>query len=177
MSEPADPGSNPGSNPGSGFGAAPGPTEQRLRPLPLGSIVVMIAIGMIPGWLYGVFSSSQSWATPASGWYQAGLYLILALGLAATAWGTARSRSGRNRRLSARVAVNRFVMGRAAAVVASLMTGAYLGFALSWWRSTSELAERRIGNALVTSATSLLVVFAALALERACRVPKPPQDP
>lgn len=67
-------------------------------------------------------------------------------------------------------AVNRLVLARACAIVGSLMLGGYLGYALSWVGNAAELADDRVLRSGAASIGGLLVVVAALLLERACRV-------
>ncbi len=74
-------------------------------------------------------------------------------------------------------AVNRLLLARACAVVGALVAGAYLGYALAWAGSDALLADQRVLRSLVTALAGAAVVVAALALERACRVPPGEPEP
>jgi hypothetical protein len=74
-------------------------------------------------------------------------------------------------------AVNRLVLGQACAYVGCLMSGAYFGYAVSWFGVDSELAAERAIRSSVAGVTGLLVVGAGLLLERACRVPPEDDEP
>ena len=81
----------------------------------------------------------------------------------------------RHERLEPHRAVNRLVLGRAAALVGALVAGGYAGYAVSWIGDPAELAGQRILRSAVAVAAGITTMVAALLLERACRVQK--RDP
>ncbi len=68
-------------------------------------------------------------------------------------------------------AVNRLVLARACVVVGGLVTGGYLGYAVSWLGVPTELGDERMLRSALAGLAGAGVVVAALFLERACRVP------
>jgi lysylphosphatidylglycerol synthetase-like protein (DUF2156 family) len=110
-----------------------------------------------------------SWAQPATLWLMAAI-------LGYTAWATWRSVQARQERLLPQQAVNRFVLARACAMVAALVAGGYLGYALSWLHDPAEMADERLVRSLVAAAGAAAAAVAALVLERACRVRSDPDE-
>jgi hypothetical protein len=77
------------------------------------------------------------------------------------------------------LAVARYVvLAKASALAAAIFAGFYAGI-LIWLaveRSTTQAGQRDIPPAAAGLAASLALIAGALLLERACRVPKPPDD-
>ncbi|MBU2695102.1 hypothetical protein CCO04_08415 [Pimelobacter sp. 30-1] len=96
--------------------------------------------------------------------------LLLAGILGYGAWVTHRAVHVRRERLAPHQAVNRFVLGRASALVGALVAGGYLGYALTWIGDPAELADERLVRSLVAAACALAAMVAGILLERACRV-------
>jgi hypothetical protein len=68
------------------------------------------------------------------------------------------------------------VLAKATSPVASLAFGAYGGFLVYVARTDSASADRDTRTAALGMACSLLLVVAALLLERVCRVKRSPED-
>jgi len=74
------------------------------------------------------------------------------------------------------IAVSRLaVLAKATSPVGALAFGGYTGFLVYVARTDSASADRDVRTAALGMACSLLLVIAALLLERVCRV-KPPKD-
>ncbi|MDN5744444.1 MAG: DUF3180 family protein, partial [Nocardioidaceae bacterium] len=95
---------------------------------------------------------------------------LLAAILAYVAWSTHRTIHVHKERLETHQAVNRLVIARASALVAALVAGGYLGYALSWIGDSAQLADERMVRSLLAAGAALLAAMAALVLERSCRV-------
>jgi hypothetical protein len=70
------------------------------------------------------------------------------------------------------------VLAKASSLAGAIFAGAYAGIA-AWAlaeRSRLEVAERNLPPAIAGVVGALALVAAALVLERACRVPEPPED-
>jgi hypothetical protein len=155
-----------------------GPT--RLRVL----LVVGLVAGAI-GWLVGRILDAYSGAgQPRLSWLTAGLLLFVAVLLliaARAAGGWVRER--RYARTMNALAVARMVaVAKAAAVFGALVCGGYAGYGLFILQLLeSSAGQRRAVIAGATALAGLIVMLAALRLERACRVPprdgpEPPED-
>ncbi len=141
-----------------------------LRPTPPVVLAGWAVVGLAGGWLVHPLAERISGTAPIVSWLQPlALFLVVAI-LGVTAQATWRTVQVRRERLLPHQAVNRLVLARACAFVGALAAGGYLGYALSWLGVEAELADQRLVRSLVASAGSVLVVVAALLLERACRV-------
>ncbi len=159
LPDPEDPDEPDGPEPGG-----------RLRPTSAVLLTVAAGTGIVGGWLLHPVGR-RIWGTPP---FVSGLQVLalasLAAALAVTAWATWRTVHQRRQRMEPHVAVNRFVLARASAVVGALVAGGYAGYAISWLGVGAQLAGERLWSALAASGAALLVLGAALLLERACRV-------
>ncbi len=136
----------------------------RLRTTDPRVLVAMLLVGLVAGWAVRLVAVERGSAVPRTSWAQVGVLVLVASVLGSVAWVTQRERP------APRHAVNRLVLAKACALVAALMTGGYLGSALSWVGIDAETAGSRIVTSLAAAAAAALAVAAALALERACRV-------
>ena len=68
-------------------------------------------------------------------------------------------------------AVNRLLLGKAAAIAGAMVLGGYAGFAIAHLGITpTELSRQRLVRSGLASLGGLLLMVAGLVLERACRV-------
>lgn len=105
--------------------------------------------------------------------------LLLAVGVAVTAI-TTRNRLSRRpgtRPIAPMLVARYAALGRASSLGGSLVAGFYAGFSV-WTFGEREVlpaARTDLVVGLVTASLGLLLVAAALLLERVCRVPGPPR--
>jgi hypothetical protein len=142
--------------------------QGNLRPTPLGVVVGWALVGLVGGWGIHVVSDRLGNVPPLVSWAQSLALLLLAAILGYVAWATWRTVHVQGDRLQPHQAVNRLVLARACALVAALVGGGYLGYALSWLGAAED--NGRLWPSLAAGAAGLLGVVAALLLERACRV-------
>lgn len=147
--------------------------ERRLRPTSPRSLVIWAIAGLVGGWLLHRLLDRWGSTPPLVTWAQPAALLLVAVILGVTAHATWRSVQ-RGDLLEPHQAVNRLVLARACAYVGALAAGGYLGYALSWIGSSADLAGERMWRSLAAAVAGILVVVAALLLERACRVPHDP---
>jgi Protein of unknown function (DUF3180) len=163
----------------------PEPEEDEERPEPgpghvrttgTGTLVVFGLIGLVLGWLVRPISVRLNGSAPTVGWLPVLALLLGAVILAAVAWSTYRDlhpkKPGRPPRvLEPHQAVNRLVLAKSCALAGAMVGGGYFGYALSWWRvSEASLAQQRMVQSVLAGLSGVLIVAAALWLERACRV-------
>nr|WP_246319838.1 DUF3180 domain-containing protein [Nocardioides kongjuensis] len=127
-------------------------------------------VGVVVGWAVHPLCNRLDVVPPLVSPAQPLALLLLAAILGYVAWVTHRAVHVRRERLEAHQAVNRLVLARASALVAALVTGGYVGYALSWIGDSAELADERLVRSLVAAGCALAAVVAGLLLERACRV-------
>ncbi|MDQ6524742.1 DUF3180 family protein [Nocardioides sp. LHD-245] len=147
-----------------------GPSPDGLRPTGLPTVLGWVAIGLVGGWALHPLCDRLGVVPPLVSAAQPLALLLLAAILGYVAWVTHRAVHVRRERLEAHQAVNRLMLGRASALVAALVAGGYVGYALSWIGDPAELADERLVRSLVAAGCALLAVVAGLLLERACRV-------
>ena len=144
--------------------------EGRLAPTPPGALSVLAGIGLVGGWLLHPAALRLGGTAPLVTWLQPFALLFVAAVLGATAWVTWRAVHVRREWLEPHRAVNRFVLARSCALVGALVAGGYAGYALSWLGVDAALGPQRIVRCLVAALAAVLIVVAALLLERSCRV-------
>jgi hypothetical protein len=149
-----------------------GPEEPQgsLRPTSYGLVTAWAVAGLVLGWLIRPVSLHFSDTAPVVTWFQPAALWLVAVVVALTAWHTWRTVQVRRERLEPHQAVNRLVLGRAAALVGALVAGGYGGYAFSWVGVEAQLGPQRIVRSVVALVAGLVIVVAGLLLERACRV-------
>lgn len=148
-----------------------------LAPLSQRAITLAGIVGVVSGWFahrvwdhaYASPAPLVSWLQPVSLAVIGGVLLLLA--------GITHRQLKERHLLDPQKAVNRLVLGRAGALVGALVTGGYLGYAISWLNYSGDpLASHRVWLSLAAAAAGLLVVLGGLLLERACRIDPPEAD-
>ena len=147
-----------------------------LRPTSPGVVTAWGVAGLVGGWLLHPLSEEVRGQALLVQWVQPAALLLLAVAVGITAWHTWRAVQVRREHLEPHQAVNRLVLGRAAALVGALVAGGYAGYALSWVGSDAELAGERMLRSALAAVAGGLVVVGGLILERACRVRKGPPE-
>lgn len=155
------------------------PDEPRgtLRPLGPAPLVSIGLVGLVAGWLVRPLSIRAGRPSPDVPPLSVGLICFAAAILAAAAYFTWRTLHRERRLMPPHHAVNRFVLARACAFVASALTGGYVGNAIAHLGVGEEHARTQVWWSLGAAAAAAALLTAALLLERACRVPRPPEDP
>jgi lysylphosphatidylglycerol synthetase-like protein (DUF2156 family) len=144
--------------------------EGTLRPLSYAVVTAWAVAGLALGWLWHPVAEHFADTAPVVSWAQPGALWLVAVAIVITWWQTHRAVQVRHERLEPHQAVNRLVLSRAGALVGALVAGGYAGYAVSWIGDPAELAGQRILRSLVAVAAGIVIVVAALLLERACRV-------
>lgn len=151
----------------------PGDHEPRpgsLRPTNGGTLALCGCLGLVGGWAYRWLVEQTGGVAPLVTWLQVLVLLFFAAALAAVAWTTWRQLQRDSTFLEPHRAVNRLVLAKASALVGALVAGGYAGYALSWLGRGDELADERMVRSGVAALAGVLILLAALTLERACRV-------
>lgn len=143
-----------------------------LRPTSPGVVTAWGVAGLVGGWLLHPVSERVRGQALIVQWVQPAALFLLAVAVGITAWHTWRAVHVRHERLEPHQAVNRLVLGRAAALVGALVAGGYAGYAVSWLGSEAELAGQRMLRSACATLAGGLVVLSGVLLERACRVRK-----
>ncbi|PWN02090.1 DUF3180 domain-containing protein [Nocardioides silvaticus] len=139
-----------------------------MEPTPPTVVAGWALAGLVLGWVLHYASDRMGNVPPLVTWGQPLALVLLAVILGYVAWATWRTVHVRRERLQPHQAVNRLVLARASALVAALVAGGYLGYALSWVRADTD--NGRMWPSFAAAVAGALGVAAALLLERACRI-------
>lgn len=161
--------------------ASPGgphePQPGRVRPIRRALLVGLGLLGAAIGWTAvtaiehnGGVAPTVSWLTPVAWGFLAALLFIAARN-------THQRIQVRHERIEPQRAVFLLMIAKASAFVGALCAGVYAGFALRFIDAVDSSGPRnRIIVAGLSAVLAVLVVTAGLLLERACRVPKKPDE-
>jgi hypothetical protein len=103
-----------------------------------------------------------------------GLLLFAAAIIGITAYATRRTVQRNRFDLAPHQAVNRLALGKACAIAGAFLVGAYLGYALAQLGVGDPSSTTRLWRSCLAALAAGVVMGAALLLELACRVPRPP---
>ncbi|MGI9155263.1 MAG: DUF3180 family protein [Marmoricola sp.] len=154
----------------------PTPGPGGVRPTGAGPLVVLGAAAMVAGWSIRPLSMHFVTAEPVISAWSVVVIWVLATAVGIVALRTWRVlqrdpvRAGAAR-LEAYQAVNRLVLGKAAALAGAVVLGGYAGFAMAHLGIPhTELSGQRLLRGGLAAAGGLGMLVAGLLLERACRV-------
>ena len=150
----------------------------RVRPTSALLVVALIGTGLVVGRLIPPLIVRLDGNVPRLGW-AAPLTLVLAAVLVGTlAWNTWQTLHKKHERMTSDHAIRMLAIAKSCVVVGALVAGVYAGFALAFIDSWDvPLGKERVVRGGAAAIASLLLLTAALLLERACRVPDQPDDP
>jgi hypothetical protein len=153
------------------------PEPGRVRPTRITVLLAAAAVGVVVGWFGGALLERSDGVAPSVPWTSVGVMVFAAAVLGATAWSTWRTIHRQRRWIDPHKAVNRLVLAKASALVGALMAGLYAGYGARFLDDlAAPLPQQRVIRSGLVVLAAVLVVVAALLLEHACRVPKPPED-
>ncbi len=139
-----------------------------LRP---GAIVVIGLIALVCGWAMRLIWEALGVAEPLMPWWAVAVIWILAFGVAVRAWLTWRVLQRGKGGMAGFQAVNRLVLGQAAALAGVAILGVYVGSLISRIAvPVTELTDDRVWLAVASALGGLVMMVAGLWLERACRL-------
>ena len=155
-------------------------TEPRptIRPTGWRAVVVAAMLGAGVTWLVTQGLLYAGGALPTLGTGSWVPMLLLAALTGWLAWITHQAVGVRREALEPRTAVMRLQLAKAGVLAAAALGAGYLalvGVSLGGW--PAPLAQGRVLHGVVAVVASVAWGVAALALERACRIPRPPEEP
>lgn len=143
--------------------------EGHIRTTGPGVLIGFGVAGLVLGWLLRTVTLATQGTSPRVGWLPVGALFFVAVIIGSVAWSTYSALQRRHERIEPHRAVNRLVLAKSCAMVGALLAGGYVGYAVGWVGSASELAGLQIAQALLAALASVLIVAGSLGLERACR--------
>lgn len=147
------------------------------RPTSALFVVALIAVGVVVGRLTPPLIVRLDGSPPRLGWI-APLMLLAAAGVVGGfAWNTWQTLHRRHERMTADHGIKMLSLAKSCAVAGALVGGFYGGFAVAYIDALdSMLGRERFVRGMAAAVTSLMLLAAALLLERACRLPDDGDD-
>ncbi len=135
-------------------------------------ITSLVGIGLVIGRLVPELFLRADHSVPVVGWGAAVTLVLGAAILGTIAWNTWQSLHKKNQRMTSDHGVTMLALAKASAAVAALFAGAYGGYAIAYLDAfDSPLGKDRVIHAGAAAIAGLLMMIAALVLERSLRIP------
>lgn len=132
-----------------------------------------VAIGLVFGLLVRPISVRLDAIPPQVGWGPATTLFAVAIVVGALAWSTWQSLHKKNQRMTSDHGVKMLALSKSCVIVGALFAGGYGGFAITFLGDLdTPLGEERALHGGVAAVAGILLLVAALLLERACRLPE-----
>jgi len=158
---------------------APGSEEPTgtIGPTRLNTLLATAVVGGLLGFALVPIAISISGTAPRIEWTSVGVLFVMAGMLAVLAFNTHRTVQKERRRIDPRRAVNLLLIAKAGSLVGAFIAGGYLGFILHFVDDLDiPLPRERVIRGLAAAVTGGALVISGVFLERACRIPKDPDD-
>ena len=140
-------------------------------------VAVWLAIGLIVGLLIRPIADRLESSPPRVGWGAATTLFVVAVVVGSLAWSTWQSLHKKHERMTSDHAAKMLALSRSCVIVGALFAGGYGGFALAFVGDLdTPLGQERAVNGGVAALAGLVLLVAALLLERACRLPEDDDD-
>ena len=135
-------------------------------------VVALIGVGVIVGTLVRPLAARMGYTPPQIGWGPATMLFTIAVLIAGLAWNTWQSLHKKHERMTSDHGVKMLALSRSSLIVGGLFGGGYGGYALSFVPDLdTPLGSARVWHAGTAAVAGVLLVVAALLLERACHIP------
>jgi len=135
-------------------------------------VVAMVGAGVIIGTLVRPLAARMDATPPQIGWGPATMLFTIAALIAALAWNTWQSLHKKHERMTSDHGVKMLALSRSSLIVGGLFGGGYGGYAMSFVPDVdTQLGSARVWHAGAAAVAGLLLLVAALLLERACHIP------
>jgi hypothetical protein len=140
-------------------------------------LAVLFLLGAAVGWSGAAILQAAGLGVSRTPWSAAGGLVFFSALLGSGAWYMYDRVHRKRRRVDSLTAVRLLALAKASAMVGSLVAGVYAGVAVRFVPDAGIPHFRdRIIRAALTAGAALLVMAAGLLLERACKVPRGPED-
>lgn len=148
-----------------------------MRTTPLRLLVGLLLLGGALGWSGVALFEALGQTVDRAPWSAAGGLAFFAALLLTGAWFMYDRVHRKHRPVDGVTAVRLLALAKASALVGALVAGVYAGVAIRFLPQFGMPDDRdRVVRAAVTAVAAVAVVVGALLLERACKVPRGPDD-
>jgi hypothetical protein len=135
-------------------------------------VVALIGAGIIIGTVVRPLAARMDATPPQIGWGPATMLFTIAVLIAGLAWNTWQSLHRKHQRMTSDHGVKMLALSRSSLIVGGLFGGGYGGYAMSFVPDLdTPLGSARVWHAGAAAVAGLLLLVAALLLERACHIP------
>lgn len=141
------------------------------------TLTIVGAVGLTGGRLVRPVVERRDGIAPTVGWSASLALAIGAVILAGLAWNTFQNLHRRKLRMTSNYGVGMLALAKSSAIVGALVLGGYLGYAIGFadaW--DTPRGRERVIHSLAAAGAALLMMAAALFLERSCEVPGDEDD-
>jgi uncharacterized protein DUF3180 len=155
----------------------PGPPKGTVGPTHVRSLFALFLVGGVLGYAFVRLSIEVNGTAPQVQWSAVGVLLAAAAIVLVLANSTYRTLHRERRRMDVHRAVRFLLLAKASALVGAIVAGGYLGFAVHFIDQLDvPLPQTRVIRSVCAAIAAVLLVVGGLLLERACRVPKDPDE-
>lgn len=140
-------------------------------------LAVAAMAGGLGGWVLVTTLDLFDWQQPHLPWVGIAVLFFIAALVAVIAWTTHQRIQVRKEHIEPERAVTFLVLGKAAALGGALVAAGYLVLGLmNVDRIAAEGPRERLLRALVAMVAGVIICVSGMFLERACKLPEPPED-
>lgn len=140
-------------------------------------VATLLTIGLLVGIVLRTLAAELGWTVPRVGWAAAVVLLFCAAAVALLARNTWQSLHTHKRRMISDHGVKLLAIAKSSIIVGSLFGGFYGGIALAYVRDwDTPFGQDRVLQGGAAAITGILLLVAALFLERALQVPGSDDD-
>ncbi|MBA2560988.1 MAG: DUF3180 domain-containing protein [Propionibacteriales bacterium] len=155
----------------------PGQSKGTIGPTRINTLVASFVLGAAAGYTLVPVSEWLNGTAPTIEWSSVAVLVVIAAVLLALAYSTYRIVHRDRARMEPQRAVNFLMLAKASALMGALVAGGYGGFGAQFLDQLEiALPRERVIRSVASAVASVAIVICALLLERACRVPRDPDE-
>jgi hypothetical protein len=155
----------------------PDPTKATIGPTRFRFLGVAFVVGAILGYAIVPVSEHLNATAPMIQWDAVVVLGAIAAMLLALAYTTYRTVHRERRLIEPHRALNYLLLAKACSLMGSLVAGGYLGFGVQFLDQMDIVLPReRVLRSFSAAIAGAIVVVSGLLLERACRIPRDPDE-
>jgi uncharacterized membrane protein YczE len=153
------------------------PDQGTIGPTRVRALVALFLVGGVLGYAFVRLAIAVNGYAPQVQWTAVIVLLAAASLMLGLANSTYRTLHRERRRMDAHRAVRFLLLAKASALVGAIVAGGYLGFAVNFVNQLDvHLPQERVIRSACASVAAILLAVGGLLLERACRIPKGPDE-
>lgn len=153
------------------------PNRVTIGPTRFRYLAAACALGALVGYTMVPFTQWLNGTAPTITPTSIGVLAVIAVVLALLAYSTYRTVHRDRQPMEPHRAVNLLLLAKASALMGAFVTGGYLGFGSQFLDSMDIVLPReRVFRSAAAASGAIAIVICALLLERACRIPRDPEE-